>query len=442
MAFDTFNLAQIYGAADRANAQRDAQQYQQYQIQRQMRDDQRQDAVRGAYKIGPDGQLDRQGTYASLYAVDPMAALELQGKLTTQDAASAKAGQENTKRELEIESERAKIGRDLIASATPETWPAIVAQGNQLGMGWAKNAPAEYNQNWVRSNVTTADQFIKDTQPDMREVDFGGFKQWIDVNPKTNPSIKGTKFDKTLTPEGVESARHNKVSEGISQEQLGVSKGNAAETVRHNKVSEKNASNPAGKAPSGYKFNPDGTLSAIEGGPGDRKLNPTETQGKSSLYATRAAQADKILNDLEGEYSRAGLGASQSAQDLPLGGLGISALANQLTPANAQKADQAQRNFINAILRQESGAAISASEFDNARRQYFPQTGDSDDVVAQKADNRRSAISGLNTMAGPLGTKPQEPDKKPLGTPKPGEVVDGYIFNGGNPADPKSWKKK
>lgn len=26
--------------------------------------------------------------------------------------------------------------------------------------------------------------------------------------------------------------------------------------------------------------------------------------------------------------------------------------------------------------------------------------------------------------------------------PKPGDVVDGYVFNGGNPADPKNWKKR
>jgi len=36
------------------------------------------------------------------------------------------------------------------------------------------------------------------------------------------------------------------------------------------------------------------------------------------------------------------------------------------------------------VLRKESGAAIAASEFDNAEKQYFPQPGDSDQVISQK----------------------------------------------------------
>lgn len=37
-----------------------------------------------------------------------------------------------------------------------------------------------------------------------------------------------------------------------------------------------------------------------------------------------------------------------------------------------QQFEQAQRNFINSVLRQESGAAIADSEFENAKKQYFP----------------------------------------------------------------------
>jgi hypothetical protein len=38
-----------------------------------------------------------------------------------------------------------------------------------------------------------------------------------------------------------------------------------------------------------------------------------------------------------------------------------------------QSQKQAEQNFINAILRKESGAAISPSEYKNAEKQYFPQ---------------------------------------------------------------------
>ena len=57
--------------------------------------------------------------------------------------------------------------------------------------------------------------------------------------------------------------------------------------------------------------------------------------------------------------------------------------------------EQSQRDFVNAVLRRESGAAISNSEFDNARQQYFPQIGDDDKVIEQKRRNRELATRGI-----------------------------------------------
>ena len=34
------------------------------------------------------------------------------------------------------------------------------------------------------------------------------------------------------------------------------------------------------------------------------------------------------------------------------------------------------------------------------------------------------------------------PEAAPTGKPKIGEVQDGYMFKGGNPADPKNWEKQ
>jgi hypothetical protein len=127
---------------------------------------------------------------------------------------------------------------------------------------------------------------------------------------------------------------------------------------------------------------------------------PTEFQGKSAAFGARAAEADKILTGLTGQYSPAKVNAKLSAQDLPLVG-GISGtFANALLGETDQRAEQAQRDFVNAVLRQESGAAIGESEFTNARRQYFPQPGDSAAVIQQKARNRALAVQGLNNNAG------------------------------------------
>jgi hypothetical protein len=129
----------------------------------------------------------------------------------------------------------------------------------------------------------------------------------------------------------------------------------------------------------------------------------TEIQAKSQLYGTRAKASHDILNNLEGKYSPMAVNAKMAASDTPgIGGL-AGAIGNFMLSENGQKAEQAQRDFINAILRQESGAVISESEFKNAQKQYFPQPGDTKGVLQQKRENRARAIKGLDVMSGPAG---------------------------------------
>jgi hypothetical protein len=77
-----------------------------------------------------------------------------------------------------------------------------------------------------------------------------------------------------------------------------------------------------------------------------------------------------------------------------------------LNTSAGQQLDQAKRDFVNAVLRRESGAVIADSEFDNADKQYFPQVGDSKDVIEQKARNRAVAIEGMKADI-PKGFQPE-----------------------------------
>ena len=128
-----------------------------------------------------------------------------------------------------------------------------------------------------------------------------------------------------------------------------------------------------------------------------KATKPTEFQGKSALYANRAEEAEQVLSSLD--YSPAAIGTKESLANTPLIGGALGAGANMMLSGTNQKAEQAQRNFINAILRQESGAVISPAEFENAKKQYFPAVGDSDAVKAQKAANRRTAIDSIKNNA-------------------------------------------
>ena len=62
--------------------------------------------------------------------------------------------------------------------------------------------------------------------------------------------------------------------------------------------------------------------------------------------------------------------------------------ANFLKQDEFQSLEQAQRNFLNATLRRESGAVISPSEFEEGRRQYFTIPGDAVATIKQKKANR------------------------------------------------------
>jgi hypothetical protein len=126
--------------------------------------------------------------------------------------------------------------------------------------------------------------------------------------------------------------------------------------------------------------NPQGGVVKVEG-VGNKPL--TEGQAKAVAFGTRMQNADQILNDL---------GLSGTNAIIPGAN---SALMNPLLSKNQQKAVQAQRDFVNATLRRESGAVISDQEFNNAAKQYFPQVGDSKEVIEQKAKNRRIAIGGI-----------------------------------------------
>lgn len=106
----------------------------------------------------------------------------------------------------------------------------------------------------------------------------------------------------------------------------------------------------------------------------------TEGQAKANTFADRLLESEKVLanSDKFGSFfSRGGV------------------LPNWAKTSDRQEFEQSQRNFINAVLRRESGAVIADSEFANARQQYFPQPGDGDGVLAQKRSNRNTVINGF-----------------------------------------------
>lgn len=125
---------------------------------------------------------------------------------------------------------------------------------------------------------------------------------------------------------------------------------------------------------------------------GPKNKEMTDSQAKALLFGQRAKDADAILNKMAAAGTNRPSIIKQGVEGIPgVGGaLGAAANAFIATP-DQQSVEQAQRDFVNAVLRRESGAVISPSEFANAQQQYFPQVGDTPQVIAQKAKNRALA---------------------------------------------------
>ena len=107
-------------------------------------------------------------------------------------------------------------------------------------------------------------------------------------------------------------------------------------------------------------------------------------------FGKRIEQAEKAFADIANTgYDRSSIAS----------GIG-SMFPNIVRQDEAVRQDQAERNFVNAVLRRESGAAIAPSEFESAEAQYFPRAGDGEDTLKQKKANRELVLQSFKKEAG------------------------------------------
>lgn len=127
----------------------------------------------------------------------------------------------------------------------------------------------------------------------------------------------------------------------------------------------------------------------------------TESQSNATAFGIRAKEANLILKGLEDKGYRTGGVIKGTAESIPLIGGALGKTLNWTAGDEQQATSQARKNFVTAVLRKESGASISPTEFENEEKKYFPQVGDSAAVVLQKQKARETAIKALELQAGP-----------------------------------------
>lgn len=184
-----------------------------------------------------------------------------------------------------------------------------------------------------------------------------------------------------------------------------------------------------GGSKSGFaiRTTPDGGFEFVQGGASLKPLN--EFQSKATGFYGRMTFLSPIID----KYEQQGTQLFDSiVKGIPIAG-------NYLTSPEYKQYMYAKDNWIAAQLRDESGAAIGTDEYANADKQYFPQVGDTPEVIEQKRQLRKKAEEAMKTKAG-KGVEGSEDTPAPKSI-KIGDVVNGYRYKGGDPKQESSWEK-
>ena len=143
---------------------------------------------------------------------------------------------------------------------------------------------------------------------------------------------------------------------------------------------------------------PDGKPIMVQGGPGT-SAKFTEAQSKDNVYATRAVGA---LDKLESQGADGTVADDlASLKDKVAGAIPV--VGNYLKSDAYQLAETAGQEFLQAILRKDTGAAITTQEQALYGETYLPQPGDSPQRLAYKKEARLRAVEAIKA-----GMTPQQ----------------------------------
>lgn len=116
---------------------------------------------------------------------------------------------------------------------------------------------------------------------------------------------------------------------------------------------------------------------------------PTGQQRDALRYYLRAENAVKELETVEQEIAKLGLGGQARLDQAP----------NWLQSNAGKTYNIASKQFTEARLRKDSGAAIHKDEYANDRMMYFAVPGDGPEQLAQKKRARQAVMDGLKQSA-------------------------------------------
>lgn len=152
------------------------------------------------------------------------------------------------------------------------------------------------------------------------------------------------------------------------------------------------------KAPSGTSLSVDPATGQVSFTQGAGMKPLTEGQSKDTVYATRAEGALPIIDSL-----------GNNLTDLRTSVTGQTPVVGNFTKSpEYQQAEQAGTEFLQAILRKDTGAAITPDETAEYGKVYLPRPGDSPPLLEQKRISRQRALEAIKAGLPPQAILAQE----------------------------------
>jgi len=151
-----------------------------------------------------------------------------------------------------------------------------------------------------------------------------------------------------------------------------------------------------GKPPEGMaiRTTPEGGIEFIQGAGAATPFR--EQESKDIVFAARAEGALAALDPVADQLANV---APRLLEYVPLG------QGRKFQDPLFQVANNAGLEFLAAILRKDTGAAITAQEIEIYGQTYLPQPGDSPEALAQKKEARSRALRALQAPMRPEATE-------------------------------------
>lgn len=333
------------------------------------------------------GNID-MGTIQQAFQADPGTAMQLLEFATKQQTSQARLGTEQL-RQQNLQGQIGQRGNDQLARYAyqyVDGFDKLPPEKKTIEM-WRKGyLPAR--QKAIQMGLATEDMLPEGAGPDdLRSIIGLGF-------PVAQQAQIGLREQEAATKQQQFNQTYDQ-RQALSDQRLGQQASIAAQN-RAQQLQISNANREASNARGGTEISYDEQGRPVIRMGGSKPL--TEAQGKATALGLRGGEATQQLKDIEDSGYR-----PTTATQLKQFAGEVMGSKNRYLDPEGQKYEQALLNFGTAIGRFESGAAIPETEWQRFVEQYGARPGSSDEELAQKQQNRETAIIGMDIAAGPGG---------------------------------------